>query len=124
MLTYLYTCLSVGKDAGIVSTECILQHVSSQLIKNKLLPAEFRVVRIHRPETVVERKRLKTTRTVFVMFLWSENYKPLTSCVLRYEGEREKGFGNTIQSLALLVIDQITHNGSNTEAHNEKQCAY
>ena len=106
---YLYTCLSIGKDACIVSTECILQHVSSQLIKNKLLPAEFRVVRINRPETVVERKRLKTTRKQFLLCFCGAKITNLWLLVSSATKGREKGFGNKIQSLktsALLVIDQ------------------
>ena len=49
----------------------------------------------------------------------------LCAPLLLPRGEK-RGFGNKIHSQktsALLVIDQITHNGRNTEAHNEKQCA-
>ena len=43
----LFTCLSVSKDTGIISTECILQHIGTELVKHKLLTTKLWIVGIH-----------------------------------------------------------------------------
>ena len=53
------TCLSVGKDAGVVPTEGILQHISPQFLKDQFLTTELGILWVHGPEAVVECKRLK-----------------------------------------------------------------
>ena len=88
----LFTCLSVSKDTGIISTECILQHIGTELVKHKLLATELWIVRIHRPETVVKCKRLrKKMKSRFVtcfFFNFCEGHTFDFLCAL-YE-EREK----------------------------------
>ena len=54
VLVILHTCLSIGKNASIVSLKSIVKYIVSKTLEDIFLASEMRVVGIHRVKTVIK----------------------------------------------------------------------